>query len=300
MTSPLTPEILIYDLQTAGDPQLSPDGERVLYTHGQLGRGKQKGTSQLWLCDRDGGNARQLSGVGERNGGGRWSPDGEQVAFVSDRSGGKDKDQGAALYILPLGLGGEAREVTRHARGLSDLAWSPDGRYIAYAALYDPANPDDTPPADGAPPPVRVTRRIDYKQDNRGYLHDLRYQLFVADVASGARRRLTGDEPNPADYTFPAWSPDGKTIAAGRPNNNGMGSQLPLLDVATGAQTRVGPEGGVVGIWAWSPKGERIIFSGDTKQTYQTDFFVHTVATGETKRVERQLASPPAIIRTAG
>ncbi len=293
MTSPLTPEILIYDLQTAGDPQLSPDGERVLYTHGKIGRGKQKGTSQLWLCDRDGGNARQLSGVGEHNGGGRWSPDGEQVAFVSDRVGGKDKEKGAALYLLPLGLGGEAREVTRHAGGLSDLAWSPDGRYIAYAALFDPANPDETPLADDAPPPVRVTRRIDYKQDNRGYLHDLRYQIFVVDVASGARRRLTGDEPNPADYTFPAWSPDGKTIAVGRPNNNGMGSQLALLDVATGAQTRVGPEGGVVGIWAWSPKGDRIIFSGDTKQTYQTDFFIYTVATGAIKRLTDDLPVLP-------
>ena len=101
-----------------------------------------------------------------------------------------------------------------------------------------------TPRRDGAAPPVRVTRRIDYKQDNRGYLHDLRYQVFIVDVASGERRRLTGDEPDPADYNFPQWSPDGKHIAASRPNHNGMQSQLALIDVTTGGITLVGPEEG--------------------------------------------------------
>jgi dipeptidyl aminopeptidase/acylaminoacyl peptidase len=286
----LTPDVLVYNFKSASDPQLSPDGARLLYTLVQVERGKLRGTSQVWICDRDGGEARQLTWNGERNRGGRWSPDGTQIAFVSDRSGGKGKEKGASLCILSLAGGGEAREIARHRQGLGDLAWSPDGSQIAYTASFDPENPDGEEWPEEQAPKVRVTRRIDYKQDNRGYLHDTRNQIFVVDVASGERRRITREA---ADYNFPQWSPDGAKIAAQRPNHNGMQAQLALIDVASGETTLIGPEEGTVGVWAWSPGGERILFAGDTTQTYQSDFFVYEVASGETRRLTDDLAVLP-------
>ena len=74
--------------------------------------------------------------------------------------------------MLDLAAGGEAREITRHNQGISDLAWSPDETRLAYCTVYDPDNPDEEEPAEGAAPKVRVTRRIDYKQDISGYLDD--------------------------------------------------------------------------------------------------------------------------------
>ncbi|MGN6812786.1 MAG: S9 family peptidase, partial [Thermomicrobiales bacterium] len=159
---------------------------------------------------------------------------------------------------------------------------------------YDPANPEETARPADAPPPVRVTRRIDYKQDNRGYLNDVRNQTFVVDVTSGARRRLTGDGPDPADHNFPQWSPDGRTIAAKRPSHNGMRSRLALIDVATGAETLVGAEEGVLSVWSWSPDGARILFAGDTQQTYQADFFTYDVASGAVRRLTDDLQIAPA------
>ena len=75
--------------------------------------------------------------------------------------------------------------MTRHGQPVGQLAWSPDGRQLAYTTSFDPEDPDEQEwPADAAPL-VRVTRRIDYKQDNRGYLNDMRSQVYVVNIESG-------------------------------------------------------------------------------------------------------------------
>ncbi len=289
MAAPMTPDTFVYDLTPASDPQVAPDGTRILYAVATTDRESGKGTTDLWLCGIDGGGAQRLTQGGRRNGGGRWSPDGETIAFVSDRPVPDNPGAKSGIWLLPLG-GGEARPLTAHRHPIGDLAWSPDGATLAYTALFDPDDPEEEGRPEGAPPPVRVTRRLDYKQDNRGYLGDARLQVRLVDVASGQRRMLTRDA---VDHNAPQWSPDGKTLAARVPNRNGMCSQLALLDVATGAVTMVGAEDGVVGVWSWSPGGDRILLAGDTTQSWQTDLFVYEVATGETRRLTDDLPFLP-------
>jgi Tol biopolymer transport system component len=186
MAQVLSPETLVYGFSLANDRRISPDGTQVVYTVIRVDRETRRSGSQLWLCDIEGANARQLTRIGERNGGACWSPDGRSVAFISDRAG--DSQQSIAVLSLE---GGEAREITRHRVPLSGLAWSPDGRTIAYTAIFDPENPDELPTPQDAPPRVRVTRRLDYKQDTRGYLGDARAQVWLVDVETGERRMLT-------------------------------------------------------------------------------------------------------------
>ncbi|MGZ3584861.1 MAG: hypothetical protein ACXWP6_20520, partial [Ktedonobacterales bacterium] len=187
MPQALTPETLIYGFTLAGDPHISPDGTRILYSLSQTNRDTKKPTSNLWICAVDGSNPRQLTYVTGRNGNGRWSPDGAQIAFVSDRV------KKSGVFVLPALTSGEARELTHHHVPIGDLAWSPDGARLAYTVHFDPANPDEAEPPEGAAPRVHVTSRIDYKQDNRGYLGDTRLQVYVVDVATGERRRVTSD-----------------------------------------------------------------------------------------------------------
>lgn len=288
MGQPLTPDALIYDCSQASDPQVSPDGNQVLYTLSRARRESKRGTSQVWRCGIDGSDPRQFTTSGERNSGARWSPDGAWVAYVADLSHG-DRTE-SALRLLSADGAGEARELARHGESISALAWSPDGARLAYTVPLDPENPTGEPTPDEAAPRVRVTRRIDYKQDNRGYLDDKRTQVFVVDVASGERRQVTRE---PVDYNFPQWSPDGAMLAVQAPNRNGMCSQLGILDVASGNVTLVGSRDGVVGVWAWSPRGDRIFFAGDTAQTWQLDYFVYEVATDTVRRLTDDLPVLP-------
>jgi len=290
MSQPLSPDILVYDLVPAADPRVSPDGARIVYALTTAERDKPRPSSQLWTCAIDGTDARRLTWSGERNGGARWSPDGRRLAFISDRA------ERSGIFVLPMEGSGEAREVTRHAGQIGDLAWSPDGASLAYTVLVDSADLEGTGTSPDGAPRVRVTRRIDYKQDNRGYLGDARLQVFVADVAAGTRQQVTTDA---MDHNGPEWSPDGQWLATQVPNRNGMHSQLHLIRVdggetgETGETVVVGPEDGVVGTWAWSPSGDRILFAGDVTQTFQLDFFVYDVASGATRRLTDDLRYAP-------
>ena len=284
MGLPLTPEILVYDLVQASDPQISPDGKLIVYTRTAVDRETKQAIGHLWLCDMDGGNARQLTHAGKRNAGARWSPDGARLAFVSDRG------KGSGLYVLSIAGGGEARELTRHQQAINNLVWSPDGTQIAYNTAFDPANPDEAERPEGAQPPVRVIRRRDYKFDGRGFLGEVRQQLFVVEVASGERRQVTHET---LDHSAPEWSPDAQWLAVrrGAPGNL-LRTQIALVAADTGETTVISePMSGQ--ICAWSPSGNQLAFVGSAEDGGQPDLYLYEVAGGALRRLTGNLAFLP-------
>jgi len=277
----ISPERAIRRLKSAGSPRISPDGARIVFSLGEVSRDSDKSASQLWLVDRDSANPRQLTWTGESHSSPVWSPDGLHLAYVSRRDG----DTPNAICVLPID-GGESRELTRHASSPGGLTWSPDGARIAYTVAVDPDNRAETPRPTDAPPPVRAVRRIDYKQDNRGYLNDVRLQVMIVEVATGERRQVTQEL---VDHNDPQWSPDGARLAVKVPNRNGMHAQLGIVTVASGETTLISPEDGSVGTWAWSRDGSFILLDGDDENSAQTDFFRYEIGSGERRRLTDDL-----------
>lgn len=290
MAYQVTPQELVFDVQQPGDPQLAPDGSRIVYSLTRSDRDSGKTVSHLWLCDRDGGNRKQLTFSGQKNDTARWSPDGTQIAFVSDRVASPAK---FGIFVMSVTQPAESRQVTTHIQLISELSWSPDGGTLAYTTTFDPENPDEIPAGPDEPPKVRVTRRLDYKWDGRGYLGDARTHVWLVDVESGARRRLTTDL---VDHYLPVWSPDGRSIAAGKGAADGWNAFITIIDVASGKETSIGDsevgDGGRPTA-AWSPSGERIIFTGDPGHTYQPDLYLYDVRDGEVRQLTTDLQILP-------
>jgi dipeptidyl aminopeptidase/acylaminoacyl peptidase len=284
MATGLTPEQIVYGLTLASDPQLSPDGERVVYSATSISADTKKATSHLWISDRDGQNARQLTQAGDRNGNARWSPDGTRLAYVSARDG----KQHVCLLRFD---GGDARVLATHAGAIGAPAWSPDGTSIAYNAVVDPENPEGKERDKNEPAPIRFTDRIDYKQDTRGYLAEKRAHLFVVNAATGEQRRLTDDRD---DHLQPVWSPDGARLAVTRPVPNFMHSQLEVIDVASGAITRVWPDEGSVALWLWSQDGTSLLVLGEPSWNLQPEFFLVDAANGERRQITDDFPVIPA------
>jgi Tol biopolymer transport system component/predicted Ser/Thr protein kinase len=103
------------------DPVYSPDGSRVLITSSRSGH------SEIWVCDSDGANPRQLTFLGALTIGGSWSPDGRRISFMSPKEGSQD------LYVVDS-AGGIPRRLTTDRWDDVDPKWSRDARWIYFSS----------------------------------------------------------------------------------------------------------------------------------------------------------------------
>ena len=272
----------IMRLHDMREVEVSPDGRTILFTVTAQMSTFDSPESTIWQVAADGRTPARRFVEGGVDGHPRWSPDGRWVALLSKRAAprlapaaqarpdptrlpaatpdatppsapvdatppGKPPD--APLYQLWLvGTDGAApRALTDAPAGVSDVAWSPDGRQLAFLAADPPT------PAERAD---RLAGRDAVVIDAPG--HPTR--LWIVDRATGPARAVSPARVNVAGM---AWSPDGTRIAVrvtDTPSINDLfyHSRIALLDPATGV---LGP--GLIEQAAddprWSPDGRRLL-----------------------------------------
>jgi Tol biopolymer transport system component/predicted Ser/Thr protein kinase len=116
------PTKLIASTQFDGGQQFSPDGRRIVFGS------NRSGSFEIWVCDSDGSNARQLTFfAGPDTGTPRWSPDGRQIVFDSTPQGHGD------IFVVSA-EGGRPRRLTTESSLDCVPSWSRDGRWIYFAS----------------------------------------------------------------------------------------------------------------------------------------------------------------------
>ena len=135
------------------------------------GEGHVDRWSHLFIIDRVGGQPRQVTrgdwGVSDI----AWHPDGQTMAFTSDRGAEPDLHPRPTIWAVDVdarkGAGGEPREVLAPGGWANHPAWSPDGRWLAAVGILEPEPLDDLSPevllgpADGSRPPHRLDPALD-------------------------------------------------------------------------------------------------------------------------------------------
>src|ERR1700722_13434253 len=107
------------------DPQLSPDGSRIVYVVSEIDRSTDKSNSSLWLVPASGGEPKRVTPPPGATNHPRGSPDGKTIAFISSRGGSSQ------VWLLPID-GGEPRQLTKLPVDVSGPVWSPKGDKIAF------------------------------------------------------------------------------------------------------------------------------------------------------------------------
>src|SRR5580765_4387076 len=96
-------------IRDVDEPNLSPDGQSVVYVVGTNDLKKDKQPKNLWLAKWDSAENRPLTFGENEQTHPRWSPDGKWIAFLSSRNDENENDQ---VWLLPTS-GGEAEQLTR-------------------------------------------------------------------------------------------------------------------------------------------------------------------------------------------
>jgi Tol biopolymer transport system component len=128
-------------------PQFSPDGKRVAFVS------SRSGSLEIWVCDSDGSNPRQLTFLGHANAGiPRWSPDGSEIVLSARAEG--------PAYIVRA-EGGRPRRLTTDASKVAAPSWSRDGKWIYFGSDRSGAWQVWKVPPEGGQA-VQVTRKGGY------------------------------------------------------------------------------------------------------------------------------------------
>src|SRR6266536_2082364 len=262
----------MFDLETASDPQISPDGTKVVFVRNFNDVMKDRKRSNLWIVDFDGNDLRPLTTGNANDFSPRWSPDGRRLLYASSAEGS------VQIFVRWLDTGQTAK-VTSVQKSPTSMSWSPDGKWIAFAMLV----PEETKPfaemptkpegADWAKP-AKVIHKLLYRADGEGYLEDGYSQVFVVPVEGGTPRQLTQGAFNHAGPV--AWTPDGKAILLSAIRHDDweydpLNSEIYEVSVADGAIKALTDRKGPDQSPAIAPDGARIAYTGfdDREQGYQ-------------------------------
>lgn len=177
--TPTAEEIRITDFGwEVGMPDWSPDGRRIVFDTWE--RGGPAGVSKPWIATIDPEDGRVLSlerlPLPEEVPSATmpaWSPDGDEIALEAQTGRGERE-----IWLVRPDGSAPRRLIGYESRTYGGLDWTPDGRFLVYAALADE-----------------------------------RMQLFRIPREGGAPERLTHDDAN---LLHPRVSPDGRWIAASR------------------------------------------------------------------------------------
>ncbi|HYY42019.1 MAG TPA: DPP IV N-terminal domain-containing protein, partial [Pyrinomonadaceae bacterium] len=244
----------------------------VRYPHYSNGRVAFSYLGDIWVADEDGRNVQRLTVNRARDVYPRFSPDGQWIAFSSDRNGNLD------VFIIPAN-GGTVKQLTAHSGDDTVLNWTPDGRAILFSALRG----EDFMPtlytvsvAGGMPVRAGVDIGVQgsYSPDGRRLAYNQRAQAYWRKYYRGANQSdvLVADVAaqkftNVTDFagldSWPMWARDGFIYFVSDREGNGLTNIWRVGEDGGKAERVTAFKTGDVRWPAISADGKTIVFEHD-------------------------------------
>ena len=276
----MTPETLLA-LGRLSDPQLSPDGSKILYGVSYTSVAENRSCRNLFLCNPDGSGSVQLTRYAKSVNAARWSADGKSIYFLQDGQLWKAPLRGSRL--------GKKVRLSDVPRGISDYKISPDGQQLLYVSSIP--NTALRTPADSDP---ALDKAQAYATEDLMYRH---WDHWVTEVPRSYVAPLGKGTVTPANsvdilgteelFELPTepfggveqldWAPDSRHIVyscrkkVGKQYAFSTNTAIYIYDLLTGATLDVKTDGGYDTDPVWSPDGRHIAWISMARDGYEAD-----------------------------
>lgn len=276
----MSPEVLLA-FGRLSDPQISPDGKKVLYGVSYTSVEDNRSCRNLFMSDIDGSNKVQLTEYGKSVNNARWSLDGKTIYFI----------QGGQMYKAALNgnkLGAKV-QISDVPTGVNEFKLSPDQTKVMYISTVHSAvqTPKDSDP--------KLDKAQAYSTEDLMYRHwdhwvtELPHTYVAPFNASSLTPEVSTDILGGADvlYELPTepfggleqldWSPDGRFIAyscrklEGKDYAFSTNTEIYVYNVATGECKVIDMKGGYDTDPVWSPDGKHIAWLSMERDGYESD-----------------------------
>ena len=249
----------LYRLQTVGDVQISPDGQRVAYSVRKSDR-PGRPYSEVWVMETASGEVSKLGGEGGVASGPRWSPDGREIAYIGVAEGQAGlvvarADGSSAKFLAPI-------TGTNHPLPSAGerITWSPDGNRIAFvSATKAPVDVDNGDP-------IVITRYLYKPTASEGmtrFNDNRRVHIFIFDRLANRVHQLTSGRYYEHSID---WSPRGDEIvfiSNHEPDpDRTFNYDIHAVRVENGEVRRVTDTASAEYQPKWSPDGRSIAYLG--------------------------------------
>jgi dipeptidyl aminopeptidase/acylaminoacyl peptidase len=198
----------LYRFQLISGCQISPDGDHVVFCQHRVDKETERKCSNLWVAGTNGECTRQFTYGDQIDKQPKWSPDGSEIAFISNRG----NERQPQIYLISFN-GGEARPLTNLKGEIGSFEWSPDGRWFVCTFRKEDREAiereEDEQKKDLGVVARHITR-LSFKENGVGYLPQERWHLWLIDTRTGQSKQLTDSEIY--GESDPCWAPDVKKI----------------------------------------------------------------------------------------
>ncbi len=264
----------VFELEYADDPQISPDGSRIVYERRSNDIMTDSTRTNIWIIDADGEDHRPLVSGTQSASSARWSPEGDRLAYL------QSTDSGSGIYVRWM----DSRQtglVANLRQSPSNLTWSPDGRWLAFVmsvpAKAEPlAKPRTRPEGAEWSEPVKVIDSARYRSDGLGFLEAAHEHIFVLPADGGTPRQLTSGDFNHGGTL--SWTADASAIVFSANRHDGWElesgeSDIFSVSVADGELTQITDRQGGEDSPVVSPNGRHIAYVANANRmvAYNTE-----------------------------
>jgi dipeptidyl aminopeptidase/acylaminoacyl peptidase len=260
----LTPEASL-NLRSIADLQFSPEGSKLAFVVTEPAKGENR-ARHIWLWDKKTDSARQITFSGKSESSPRWSPDGKQLAFLSNR------EEFQQIYVMRMD-GGEASALTKGKRNIESFEWSSDGRQIAFLA----------PDAKGEDEEKKEKDKDDAHVVDK---EDKQARLWVLNVASQEVRALT---PKTWKVGEACWAPAGDRVyvaATDTPASDRLTKRIFSVAITDGTPKQIAAPRGPFERIEMTPDGKTISFIGSREDGPEPhDLWLQPVAGGAARNL---------------